>query len=77
MPHKDPEKRKEYDRAYRAANRGKIAARRKAWFAKNPGKFAEYSRQQRAKNPEKARAYMREYQRKRNAALKAIRDGAG
>ena len=76
MGHKDLEAKKEYDRAYyaanrekrkehgreyRAANKEKIAETGRKWRAANPGKEAEYNREYRAANREKLAERKRKY----------------
>lgn len=59
MPHKDPEKKKEYFRMYREKNRDKINARIRKW---SKGEEASRKKQEyREKNRETAREYHKEY----------------
>jgi hypothetical protein len=53
MPHKDPEARKEYLRAYAKLNRDKAYERVKAWRLENPEKHAEHHKRYAQKYPEK------------------------
>ena len=54
MPHKDPKAAKEYQAAYRAANREKARLRTAQWRKDNPEKAAELSGKWEKENPEKA-----------------------
>jgi 5-methylcytosine-specific restriction endonuclease McrA len=60
----NPEKVREADRAWRAANPGKVREARRAWRATNAEKVREAKRKRYAANPEK----VREAERKRYAA---------
>lgn len=62
MPHKDPEKKKEYYRMYREKNRDKINARRRVWSKgeEQQKKIQKY----REKNREKLLQYWVEYRKK-------------
>ena len=58
-----------YQKAYREANREKVAARNKAYREANREKMAAYQKAYREANREKYNAYHRNYnKRKRNAA---------
>ena len=61
MPHKDPEKRKEYDREYRQKNKDKIAEQMKEWRLKNKDKRLEYQKEYREKNKDKVKEYYQTY----------------
>jgi hypothetical protein len=82
MPHKDPEARKAYLKAYAAKNREQAYARVKAWREANPEKVAEqhkrYAKKHleklaatqsiwKARNPEKARENYRKQAAKKRA----------
>jgi hypothetical protein len=56
MPYKDPEKKRAYRAAYRAANLEKARARNAAWRAANPEKARAFRAVYRAANLEKERA---------------------
>lgn len=53
MPHKDPEKRREYKKRYYEQNKEKYAEHNKRWHAENPEKVAERKKRYREQNPEK------------------------
>lgn len=53
MPHKDPEARKAYQKAYAQRNREAAYQRIKEWRAANPEKWAEQSKRYTEKYPEK------------------------
>jgi 5-methylcytosine-specific restriction endonuclease McrA len=55
------EEKREYDRAYRAANKDSRAAYERERYQKNRADYIERSRKQRTSNPEKTAQYMREY----------------
>jgi hypothetical protein len=59
MAYKDPEAKKAYDKAYRAANKGRKAAWLKAWKEANKARVAACNRAWRAANREKVSAYDR------------------
>jgi len=56
VPFKDPEKRQQYNEAYRAANKAAAYARVKAWREANPDKVAEQRRRYAKKRPDVLRA---------------------
>ena len=69
MPHKDPKAAKEYQAAYRAANREKARLRTAQWRKDNPEKAAKLSGKWEKENPEKAaekRRAWREKNREKN-----------
>jgi len=56
VPIKDPEKRRQYDKAYREAHRAEAYARVKAWREANPDKVAEQHKRYAEKHPNVLRA---------------------
>lgn len=54
----------EYDRAYRAKNRERVAARKAAYAKANPAKFREIQSRWRAANPERVAAIQRKSRQK-------------
>ena len=65
MPHKHPEKRREYQRNWHAANRDRSRESSRKWREANPEKVLAISRKWHAANPEK----VREAQRRRMAEI--------
>ena len=57
MPYKDPEKKRAYDKARRAANWEKFNAQTKAWQAAHPGRHLTYVARWKANNLERFAAY--------------------
>jgi len=51
MAFKDPEARRGYDKAWRAANPEKVRAHNKAWYGANPEYFNNYQKARRARDP--------------------------
>lgn len=64
MPHKDPKAAKEYQAAYRAANREKARLRTAQWRKDNPEKAAKLSGKWEKENPEKAAEKRRAWRKK-------------
>lgn len=58
-------------RAYRAANKDRINAQRRAAYAADPGKRAAYVKAYRAKNAERVREWHRRYNRERSGIADA------
>ena len=61
MPYKDPGKRADYLKEYRANNKEKIVEYRKEYWANNKGKIAGHRKEYRANNEEKIVEYGKEY----------------
>tara|TARA_Y100000004_G_scaffold79383_1_gene89241 strand:- start:43 stop:678 length:636 start_codon:yes stop_codon:yes gene_type:complete len=61
MPHKDPEKRKAYNKAWYEANKEKIKARIKAWYEANKEKRKAYSKAWCEANKDKVSAQKKAY----------------
>lgn len=79
MPYKDPEKRREVERQYKAANRERIRERERERMRRrreaDPESAREYDRRVRQENPERYREYARRsYQRNRGQILERNRD---
>lgn len=79
MPYKDPEKRREVDRRYKAANRERLnevsRSRMRQLRTADPERDREYQRQRRRENPELYREYQRRsYERNRDQVLERNRD---
>lgn len=71
MPHKDPEARKDYHRAYKAVwnieNADRLRAQQREWRERNPEKAAEYNRAWYQRNRERLLAHEAELERQRRA----------
>ena len=74
MPHKDPENRKAYKKAYREANREKRKARDKAYREANREKVKAYYEANREKIKARDKAYREAYPEKKKARSKAYRE---
>lgn len=58
MPYKDPEKKRDFDRRYRKANKEKLAKYHKDWRENNPDKtYADSRREWVKNNPDKVRNF--------------------
>jgi hypothetical protein len=73
MPFKDPEKRREFMRKWRAANREKLRAASQKWRTANLDQVRETNRAWREANREKVRAKQRKYE----AAKRAMANERG
>jgi hypothetical protein len=62
MPHKDPEKRREYNQKYYSANSKKFCDDKRKQYAENPEPQLESNRKWAAANPEKMREKHRRWQ---------------
>ena len=62
MPYKDPEKQREANRKWNAANAEKERERKRKWKAANPEKVREANRKYEAANPERIREAKRKYE---------------
>jgi hypothetical protein len=79
MPYKDPEKRREADRRYKAANRGRLNEQSRETMRRlreaDPERDREYQRRRRQENPELYRGYARQsYERNRDRILERNRN---
>lgn|SRR5262245_36514965 len=79
MPYKDPEKRREVDRRYKAANQERLQERSREYMRElrnaDPESEREYQRRRRRENPELYREYSRRaYQRNKAQVLERNRD---
>jgi hypothetical protein len=72
MPHKDPEARRAYERAYRKKNRERLRVYHKEWEEKNADHVAEYKRSYRETHREQKAANARKHYDKHREA-KAVR----
>jgi hypothetical protein len=70
VPHKDPEKRREGIRKWRAANREKIREANLKWRTANPDKARQASRAYREANLELIRSRQRQHQAAKRARAK-------
>jgi hypothetical protein len=70
VPHKDPQKRREFMRKWRAANREKLRQASQKWRTANLDKARQSTRACREANPEKVRAQQRKYDAAKRARAK-------
>jgi hypothetical protein len=70
VPYRDPEKRREFMRKWRAANRDKLRKASLKWRTANLDKVRETNRVYREANREKVRGYQRKHQAKKRARAK-------
>jgi len=69
MSYKDPEKKREVSRKWRAENPEKVKEYNKKWAAENPEKKKESNRKWAAENPEKLRENSKKYREKNKDKL--------
>lgn len=70
--YKDPEKQREYNRAWRAKNAEKHREYSRAWRAKNLERAREHDRGRYAKNPERGRGYSQAWRLKNPEKLREL-----
>jgi hypothetical protein len=70
VPHKDPEKRREFIRKWRAANPEKVREANRKWRTTNLDQVRQTNRAYREANLEKVRSYQRQHQAKKRARAK-------
>lgn len=72
MPHKDPEKRKQYRQRFAAENKGMLKARRDAYREKNKERINARKNAHAKAHPEQARARLRKWRRENPERNRAI-----
>jgi hypothetical protein len=77
--YKDPERRREYERQWRLANRERFLAKMREWRERNPDKVKQHNQQWYAENPERKRENWERWRRENPEKAKALagryRDG--